>query len=226
MSFPGARLIPGSQVSQWVTNADKKIDIPTRGGPGDGWAQYVDDPLTSLSTLAPGSAGTWSVDTYVKAAADANSQMRALCNTSAPTSPCAQLIECEIEVPSDFASANDHASLGWLTSDASGRWVGLLRGNDQVAFLQDAVQWGSTASYGHGAAGTWVRLRVLWDHGANSWSIWANGVLQITAAISQSFTTGMKPSILYHNDSSGTSCRFRNLKAWYQVNATYTQLPA
>jgi hypothetical protein len=219
--------MPGSQVSQWVTNADKKIDIPTRGGPGNGWVQYVDDPLTSLTNLSPGSAGDWSVDTYVKASlAGASAQMRALHATTTPTSPCAYLMECEVEIPTNFSTNNDHICIGWLVSDTTGKWVANLRGDNVVVFLQDGVGWSATSGYTHGASGTWTKIRVLWNDATDTWQLWIDGVSYLTATINQTFSTSMRPTLLYYNDTAGTATRFRNLKAWYQINASYTDLPA
>lgn len=217
----------GSQVSKWHGNADLKIDLPARGGPDSGWVQFIDDPLTSLTNYTPGAAGTWSIDTYVKATGPSATQMRLLSTIGTPTSPAgAYIVECEVEVPASFTSNNDHLSIGWHAADTPGKYVGVLRGDNLAAWLNDGVAWGASVAWSRPATGTWVKIRVLWDATANIWKMWIDGELYLTTSITQGFVTAIKPSILYYNDTASVPARMRNHKAWYMPLSSYTTFPA
>lgn len=224
-----SRMLPSSQVNQWVTNAEKKIDLPSRGGPGDGWILHINDPLSSLSTLTPGGTGTWSIDAGVlKATCLVNSQMRLVHQTYMPTSPSAYLVQVEVEMPSNFSGGNDHIGIGFQngTVDTSGRWVGIFRSDPVVGFLQDAIGWGTLNTYTPPAAGTWFKYRLFWNDLTNQMGVYINGVQIASQVLDMPFTAGQtKPMLMWYN-SAIADCRFRNLKAWYQSGTTVPALPA
>jgi hypothetical protein len=225
------RYLPNSQISQWATNADKKIDLPSRGGPGDGWVQYINDSLGSMSTLTAGSAGSWTANGTVLTAtlAAGSAQMRLVSNTITPTSPInAYVVEVEVETPTNFATTNDHIGIGLQNGavDQTGRWVGIIRGDSQIGFLQDTIGWAGLAAYTKPSAGTWFKYRVL-IHVGTVMRVYLDGTERSSTTATSAFTAGStKPMIMWYNDTGSTTVRFRNLKAWYQVGTTFTSLPA
>ena len=71
-----------------------------------------------------------------------------------------------------------------------------------------------------------MNIRVLWGASEGVWKLWVDGVLLLTASITQAFDPTMRPTLLWYNDTASTAARFRNLRAWYQTKGVYSKLPA